>query len=164
MSVFLSDLMTSNAKLKMQEFTTSGVFTIPAAAKTLKITLVGGGAGGSTGGSSNWGGGSGFVKIKILNFPTDSMSTLTITIGTGGAVNTAGSASTVVQNGATILTAGGGYSTSGQADGQNTNSGGVSSPVNLPNVVGGRNAIGYGDGGSAMAAGKNGYCLIEWTE
>lgn len=181
MSVFLSDLIASNARSKMQEFTTSGVFTIPTAAKTLKITLVGGGGSGGYNSTFCSAGGSGYIKTRVMNFPVDSMLPLTITIGVGAPVNGVSGASTVVQNAIAILTAAGGMNGGvgsgsnggiGQVNGQGVTGGGISSPPTVK-PLGGRNPIGYGHGGDGYLnsggngsgdVGTNGYCLIEWTE
>src|SRR6266571_2302923 len=73
---------------KVQVFTSSGTFTIPAGVTAVKVTVVGGGGGGAGCNNSNGPGGSGAATaVKWLSGLTPG-NTLTVTIGGGGAGGT----------------------------------------------------------------------------
>jgi hypothetical protein len=78
----------------MQVFSTSGTYTKPSGINLIKVYITGGGGGGGKGGSSEaagGGGGAGGTAIKVIN--ATSITTETVTIGAGGASETAGSTS-----------------------------------------------------------------------
>jgi hypothetical protein len=80
----------------MQVFSTAGSFTYtkPSGINLIKVYVTGGGGGGGKGGSSEaagGGGGAGGTAIKVIN--ATSITTETVTIGAGGASETAGSTS-----------------------------------------------------------------------
>jgi hypothetical protein len=80
----------------MQVFSTAGSFTYtkPSGINLIKVYVTGGGGGGGKGGSSETsggGGGAGGTAIKVIN--ATSITTETVTIGAGGASETAGSTS-----------------------------------------------------------------------
>ena len=98
--------------INIQQFTSSGTFTIPAGITAVKVTVVGGGGAGGGGGSSassaGCGGNSGGTSIKWLSGLTPG-NTLVVTIGAGGAGNSnagggSGGNSTVASGTQTIST------------------------------------------------------------
>jgi hypothetical protein len=80
---------------KVQEFTSTGTFTVPSNCTTVEVFLVGGGGGGGGGTTfaNNWsaggGGGGGGVLQKTITVTAGS--SYTVTIGAGGAAGTSGS-------------------------------------------------------------------------
>ena len=75
----------------IQAFTSSGTFTVPAGVTKVKVTVVGGGAGGRTATNSTpqCVGGYGAASIKVITGLTPP-GTVTVTVGSGGAANTNG--------------------------------------------------------------------------
>lgn len=78
----------------IQAFTSDGTFTIPAGVTKVKVTVVGGGGGGTTATQSTGqgGGGAGGAAIKVITGLTPG-GTVAVTVGLGGAAETAGSTS-----------------------------------------------------------------------
>lgn len=106
------------AELRSQTFTSSGVFTVPASATAstiFKFTVVGGGGGGGANtapSASGQGGGSGGAIVASFSGFTEGTD-VTVNIGSGaaggsGASGGTGSATTVVYDASTIITANGG--------------------------------------------------------
>jgi hypothetical protein len=84
MSIFSQ--FTSGGRLRSQDFTSSGTFTVPAGVTTVWVTMCGGGGSGAGQGSNNGapGGGAGAYYIKRPVEVTPGAS-ITVTIGAGGA-------------------------------------------------------------------------------
>lgn len=80
---------------RTEYFTTPGSATYSTTGKTdlkrLRVTVFGGGGGGSNGGGGG-GGGSGGAAVRVLDI-SEITSTVTVTVGAGGAVNAAGGSS-----------------------------------------------------------------------
>lgn len=137
-------------------FTSSGTFTIPSGITALKVTVVGGGAGGVQG----VGGSSAGVAIKYLTGLT-SGNTLSVTIGAGGP---AGTGSVLTSTGGNSSVASGSQSittiqANGGVTGGATPGGGTTSGADI-GITGGRNNTGqvpgrdtmYGVGGAPATA------------
>jgi len=153
-----------------QAFTSSGTFTIPTGVTVVKVTIVGGGGGGSLGTVSNGcglpssiagGGGSGAAAITYLSSITPG-NTISVTVGTGGAAGTSGagssggssSISSGTQAITTVTTTGGTGSTTGGSGGSVT----AGSPT--LSIAGGAGVYGANYGrniGAASIFGGGGY-------
>jgi hypothetical protein len=113
-----------------QQFTTSGTFTVPSGVRFVNVLIVGGGGGGGNGGGGGGGGGVVFVP----NYPVTPAGSLTVTVGTGGAIQTNGVNSQF--NGDMIAFGGGG--------------GGTATDVSYGNPTGPKSGA-SGAGGSATS-------------
>jgi hypothetical protein len=131
-----------------QAFTSSGTFTIPASVTAIKVTVVGGGGGGVTGDTcyNGFHGGGGGTAIKFFTGLTPA-NTLTVTVGTGGGVSSAGGTSSVASGTQTITTvqATGGGGGSGTGGSGSMGAGGTGSGGTL-NFSGGAGSGAYSDG------------------
>lgn len=152
----------------------STTLTVPSWATRFEYTLTGGGGGGSacqaTGSSytstnvSGGGGGSGATIIGLIN--VSASSTISVTIGAGGASETDGGSSSIVYAGTTYATAGGGAGASfastalsaGGAGGIATASGGnpVSGSSGQDGQNGGLTSFGNGAGSYWGGGGRAG--------
>ncbi len=147
-----------STKVYQQVFTSSGTYTPHAGLQYAQVEVVGGGGGGNNGGWTASGGGSGAYVRAILTSATIGASQA-VTIGTGGAVNTAGGPTSV---GALISAGGGGPGNAIFGDGGVYGGiGGVPGIVPVGGVsikgnVGGTGAHIYG-GGVADGAGAPSY-------
>lgn len=156
-----------------QAFASNDTFTIPAGITRLKVTVVGGGGGGNQGygggccapGFPGVGGGGGCTAVKWLTGLTPG-NTLTITIGSGGAGELAGSPFTAAQNGGqssvssgtqsiTTISAGGGSGAT-QYAGVPGSGGSTSSGADIT-FPGGNGGLG---GGSISLGGPGGNSLF----
>ena len=153
--------------------TGSQTFTIPTITPTggsqvvptvLNLLVVGGG-GGSRSGWKEGAGGGGYRTVSSRAFSNTSTTTLSITIGAGGAANTAGGTSTITASNFTTLSATGGNRPTDA--GGSTGTGG-STPANdnsaysggtgifVLNAKSGESAIAGGGGAGAGGNGTNG--------
>ncbi|MFN7014432.1 MAG: GEVED domain-containing protein, partial [Bacteroidia bacterium] len=133
-------------------FTTSGTWTCPQGVTTIQVEAWGGGAGGRSTANTNGhvgGGGGGGAYARRNAITVVPGATYTITVGTGGAANTAGTASTATINGVTITAAGGSV---GAASGTGTPAGGtggtIAGSVGDVRFAGGNGGSGFGSGAS----------------
>ena len=78
--------LNTNVVTDYQQFNTSGTFTVPAGVRVVQVLLVGGGGGGGNGGGGGGGGG----VLFIPNYKVTPAGSITVTVGTGGAINTNG--------------------------------------------------------------------------
>jgi hypothetical protein len=127
----------------LQVFTSSGTFTIPALVTKVKVTVVGGGGGGASG--SSGGGGGGGAAIRIVTGLTPA-GTVTVTVGSGGAAQTAGGTSSF---GAYASATGGAGGTSGT---NGYGAGGIGSSGSL-NIGGGPGTGGFAGGVGLLGSG-----------
>lgn len=135
---------------KVHIFTSSGTFTAGSKASNVEVLVVGGGAGGVQGGSYNGGGGGG----AVCYYPYYSISAsqvVTVTVGSGGAVNTNGSASVFG-----TITAGGGNTGSGGTGGSSGNGGALSTSKAGGSAATNGTAWMGGGGGGSTKTGQNG--------
>jgi hypothetical protein len=141
-------------------FTSNGTFTVPNCVTSLTVEAWGGGGGGFDGGSNGGGkggGGGGYAKGTITSASGD----YTIVVGSGGAENSDGAASTF---GSTLVVANGGKGgtneTSGGGTGGTATTSGVSDVTISSGGDGGNGANGSSNndqgGGGGGAAGPNG--------
>jgi hypothetical protein len=127
---------------RAQIFTSSGTFTIPTGVTAVKVTVIGGGAGGHRG--YTYGGGAGGTAIKWYTGLT-SGNTITVTIGAGGATQNSGNNNGV--NGGTTSISSGSQSITGISA-----TGGLSGG----NLSSGFGTQGYGYGGRGSGGDLNG--------
>jgi hypothetical protein len=123
----------------IQTFTASGTWTKPSGIQRILVIATGGGAGGRDPGSNANGGGGGAGATCFKFIDVSAIASETVTIGAGGAINTAGGNTTFGAH----CTAGGGATAAGQQGGI----GGTGTSGNL-NVRGGH-------GGTASIATSN---------
>ena len=142
-------------------YTASTTYSKPAGLVRIRVTVIGGGAGGRTGistSSGGAGGGAGATSIRILNASSLAASE-TVTVGAGGAAITAGGASLfgafMTANGGGIGDAGGGGGGGGAASGGDINieGGGAGGGHNGGAAVAG---IGGAGGNSSLGGGARG--------
>ena len=139
-----------------QVFTSSGSFTVPSSGK-FKVTIIGGGSGGTRGDGTHTAGGAGGGGSVVKWFTgATSGATANVTIGSGGAgivssVSTNGNVggnSTFVLSGFTTLTANGGSAGIGTTPDGNSVAGGTAAGGDL-NIDGGRGSPAIETAGSA---------------
>lgn len=140
-------------------FTTPGAYSwlVPAGVVAIMAEVWGGGAGGTTGDGGTGGGGGGHAKAPLQVTPGE---TLTVTVGTGGASDTAGTASSIKRGATALLTANGGVAGStyiGGAGGSASKDATVPVALLISGQVGGTgpNTIG-GCGGNSPRGGNGG--------
>ena len=181
------NVMTGNKQI----VTTTGATTFTAPKTGIyKVTVVGGGGGRGTGSGTAGGGGAGATAIKFISLTKND--TVTVTIGTGGALGgtnalggTGGTSSFGTHCSATGGTGGnytagptaiGGAGTGGTASNGDINirggdggeglvSGGTLTYIGIGGVssFGGIGAYGAGGGGAnGLYDGKQGVCIVEW--
>ena len=162
--ILLASSVATFAQSGFQEFTTSGVFTVPSGVTEIQIEVVG--AGGSGGYNGTGGGGGGGYAAGI--YTVAPMDVIDITIGTPGA----GAAAGTTKAGAFVSASGGenGVSVPNPEIGGGGNPG-VGTGGNMVNHTGGKGGGGYytyfggGGGGAAGPAtdGFDGGNTIAWT-
>ncbi len=163
-------------------FTQNGTWTVPAGVTTIYVSGCGGGAGGTSGNANNYGGTGGEAgQSTILQAVSVTPgSSLTITIGAGGASGANGGTTTLANGSTTLVSLAGGIG--GYTFGTPTvssnyggwGSGGASGPFGQGggNAGDGGNGTGYGSGGgggtatttagNAGGAGAPGILIIQW--
>jgi hypothetical protein len=147
-AVFLL-LLTDVTSLKAQStstYTASGTWICPQGVTSVRVEAIGGGAGGRSTANSNGhvgGGGGGGAYSKRNSVTVVPGTTYTITVGVGGAANTAGGNSTATFGSTTITAAGGSV-------------GAVSSAGTVAGGAGGTVAASTGDAFSVFAGGNGG--------
>lgn len=157
----MSGLMQAGKSLRVQEFRTSGTFTVPAGCLTVSLFLVGGG-GGATGGYAGGGG-----NVVEVNYDVSGKSTCAVVIGAGGTTGDGGKSSF---DG--VVEAIGGVGSVIQAAGQNpypsgkNGFGGAAGQTGYGAPVNGGAGIqplaNSGAGSLSGMAGGSGYCRVEW--
>jgi hypothetical protein len=162
-SIFPVAAAAAGVTQKVQEFTSSGTFTVPSNCSSVEVFLVGGGGGGgraqNTGASVSFagsgGGGGGAIRRTITVTPSAS---ITVTIGGGGAGatgNSAGATGTTTSFGSLSVLGGGG----GGSNINNSNSPRLYYGPTVGATIGGGNAksnFGTGTaGGCGGGAGGN---------
>jgi len=83
-----------NMKPTVQVLTTSGTYICPATCKYIQVYIVGGGGGGGGGSNTMAGGGGGPGKVLLAYFPAADYVYVIGSAGTGGAINSDGTAGT----------------------------------------------------------------------
>lgn len=133
-------------------YTSSGTWTCPAYVYKAKITVIGGGAGGTNynAGIPGGGGGSGGGAISVITVVPGVV--YTVTVGNGGGAGSNGSASSFSGSGITTITANGGSTATGGWVG---GAGGTASGGNL-NITGSGGGNGDGTGTNSYAGGYGG--------
>ena len=151
----------------MEVFTSSGTFTVPSGITKVKVTCVGGGQGGGNSGSGAQGG------VTVGLYDVSSVSTVSVTVGSGGVNSNSGGGDSSFGS---FATAGGGNVSGGTATGGDINlTGGEQGSFHFqPTPLGyGRNAgsnssdhaKGYGAGGGSdhnSRSGADGIVIVEW--
>jgi hypothetical protein len=150
--------------------TKSGTIKPNAPITNLSYLVIGGGGGGgnpsNTGGNPNdqasgGGGAGGFVTNYPSGTPIalQSSTSYNLTIGGGGAANTAGTASSLAYDNGTILSSGGGYGgNANQSGGNGGSGGGAGGATNNAPYSGGSGMQGQGNNGT-----PGGGTLVGWT-
>lgn len=145
--------------INFQDFTSSGTWTKPSTVTSGSLTLArcwGAGGGGGSGGNSRvgGGGGGGFDDAWLL---TSSLgATETVTVGTGGAVNTAGGNSSF---GSWVTAKGGGAGAAGTSSGPGAGGGGgsaLNAGGNASTSIAGTGGNGFPDNGTNIFNGSSG--------
>ena len=133
--------ITVNRTYSYQSFTSSGTFSVPSGVATVDVLVVGGGG---SGGEPNGGGGGAGGLIFMPEFPVTPSGTVSVTVGDGGAEQTAQQPGNVGQDSVFgTLTAKGGGAGGGQPTG---------GPVSVGEAGG---SGGGGGGGESSAPGPN---------
>jgi hypothetical protein len=153
----LISLRPAPGSIQTVTFTSNGTFTVPNCVTSLTVEAWGGGGGGFDGNSSGGGkggGGGGYAKGTI----TSASGVYAVVVGTGGDMNSNGTASTF---GSTLLIANGGNGgtnqTSGGGAGGTATTSGVSNATTTKGGNGGNgNNTGDVGGGGGGAGGPNG--------
>ena len=162
----------------IQTFTSGGTYTKPAGINKIKVTVTGGGGGGGGGNpsfDSKGGGGAGGTAIKIID--ATSITTETVTIGSGGSGGSGGNdgSAGATSSFGSHCSATGGYGGTAYANPTSKTRGvGSSGDINITggdaNHAGGvGQAYGSGGGGgqhngtnnSSGGTGKGGICVVE---
>ena len=141
----------------VQVFTSSGTWTRPTGITKVKVYVTGGGGSASGSTTSTWSGGGGGTVIKLID--VSSISTATVTVGSGGAGvhysptqsgNDGGDS--VWSDGTNTLTGGGG--SAGKSTYSETNGLGGSATGGDLNLTGGNASAGSSSGGGRYAGGS----------
>ena len=148
-------IVSSDGTYNYHMFPFSGTFTPTTAISADILVVAGGGGGGQNGATNNGGGGAG----GLLNYASQSLTATgySITVGSGGAVNTQGGNS---QFGSLTASVGGGRAGNGATNynGGTGGSGGGGATVNpTPQGTGGTATSGQGNAGGA-GSGTPGFC------
>lgn len=186
----INELMQQLFSYDSVTFNSSGTFTVPSGIDTIYITAAGGGGGGANGTSETGGaGGGGGAYVKSQKVSVTAGSSISITIGTGGAVGSNGGTTTIgsyftlnggyaaanggaggTGTGTGVLTGSAGASNSGRTGGNGGDSYGAGgtgsySEAGTSGTEGGGGAGGSGNSTSSNrvgGAGGNGFCIIEY--
>lgn len=126
----ISNITIDGIRYKLHTFTTSGTFTVNSGTNQCDILMVAGGASGAKTADGFGAGGGGAGGLEIVNLRTFSPGSFTVTVGAGGAQQTAettgndGVNSSVVTSGGTVSVTGGGGGGIGSIAGRSGGSGG----------------------------------------
>ena len=145
---------------KYHTFTSNGTFTA-AGYRSCELLLIGGGGGGGNSAGGAGGGGGGFQNYTSVDLYTG---TYTVTVGDGGAAQTAGGVSSIVLGSQVIKTvtgggAGGsgvGASRGGDGGASNSRAGGLGQAWYVSRSNGDSGQYGYVGGGGSGSAGAGG--------
>lgn len=139
-----------------QAFSSSGNLTIPAnrQIQTATMLLVAGGGGGSSGIYSGGGGGGGSIMQQNILPNIASGNTYTITVGSGGAIDANGAASSAF--GFTVSGGNRGFGTQGSGGTSGNGYAGGTGATNAGGSGGGFNAVGFNATSGAGGNGNNG--------
>ena len=141
-------------------FTASGTWTKPAGTTAALVYVTGGGGGGNAGSAIGKGGGGGAAGGTAIEYITSGLgSTETVTVGSGGAADASGTASSfgshATGNGGAKGTTGGTSAAGGSGTGGDINiEGGDGDTIHSSEPKGGKGAMSFWGGGGSGAAGN----------